>query len=119
MCLLPTSIALSYLTNLAHRCGHGATRLGGPYRLLVLVAVIPYILAYLSYRGAVVAASLYGSALDSLINLDRFALYEQLRLQLPTDTGDERETNEELARLFNYDDAVVLDYRHPDAAGGG
>lgn len=90
-----------------------------PYRLWVLVAVIPYILAYLSYRGAVVAASLYGSALESLINLDRFALYEQLRLKLPTDTADERKTNKGLMRLFNYDDAVVLDYRPPDAAGEG
>jgi len=89
-----------------------------PYRLWVLVAVIPYVLAYLSYRGSVVAARLYGSALDTLINLDRFALYEQLRLQLPADTAGERKTNEELARLFKYDDAVVLSYRRPDGAGG-
>jgi hypothetical protein len=32
-----------------------------PYRLWVLVALIPYVLAYLSYRGSVVAARLYGS----------------------------------------------------------
>lgn len=90
-----------------------------PYRLWVLIAVIPYILAYLSYRGSVVAARLYGSALDTLINLDRFALYEQLRLRLPTDTADEREKNKDLGRLFNYDDAAVLDYRHPDAGDEG
>jgi hypothetical protein len=53
----------------------------------------------------------------SLINLDRFALYEQLRLKLPVDTDDERKTNKELARLFRYDDAVIFDYQHPDAAG--
>ena len=71
-----------------------------------------------SYRGSVVAARLYGSALDTLINLDRFALYEQLRLQLPTDTARERGTNTKLNRLFKYDDAVVLKYRHPDAPSG-
>jgi hypothetical protein len=90
-----------------------------PYRLWVLVAIIPYVLAYLSYRGSVVAARLYGSALDTLMNLDRFALYEQLRLELPVDTAHERETNEELARLLSYDDAVVLRYQHPDAADRG
>ena len=89
-----------------------------PYRLWVLVAVIPYVLAYLSYRGSVVAATLYGSALDTLINLDRFALYEQLHLQLPADTDRERGTNKKLKRLFKYDDAVVLKYRHPDAPSG-
>jgi hypothetical protein len=89
-----------------------------PYGFWVLVAVIPYVLAYLSYRGSVVAARLYGSALDTLMNLDRFALYEQLRLQLPRDTADERKTNKELERLFDYDDAVVLPYEHPDAATG-
>jgi hypothetical protein len=83
-----------------------------PYRLWALVAIIPYTLAYLSYRGSVVAASHYGSALDILINLDRFALYEQLHLQLPVTTADERETNRRMSNLFRYDDAEVTRYEH-------
>jgi hypothetical protein len=94
-----------------------------PYRWWVLIAIIPYAIAYLSYRGSVVAASHYGSALDTLINLDRFALYEQLHLGLPDGTVNERETNKELTRLFGYDHNVVIVYQHPagegnDAIGG-
>ncbi len=78
----------------------------------VFIAIIPYALAYLSYRGSVVAAGHYGSALDTLINLDRFALYQQLHLELPDGTAAERKTNKRLARLFNYDDKANIDYQH-------
>jgi hypothetical protein len=47
-----------------------------------------------------------------LINLDRFALYRQLHLELPGGATEERETNKELARLFNYDDEADIDYQH-------
>ena len=83
-----------------------------PYRFWVLVAVIPYALAYLSYRGAVIAGGHYGSALDTLINLDRFALYEQLHLQLPATTAGERLTNAKMARLFRYAPGSI-EYEHP------
>ncbi len=78
-----------------------------PYRSWVLIAIIPYALAYLSYRGSIVAASHYGSALDTLINLDRFALYTYLHIGLPTGTVDERETNDKLAELFSYDPTAL------------
>lgn len=84
-----------------------------PDRFWVFTAVIPYALAYLSYRGSIVAASHYGSALDTLINLDRFALYKQLHLKLPPGTKEERITNEKLAELFNYDPEVIVRYQHP------
>ena len=67
-----------------------------PYRFWVLIAIIPYAVAYLSYRGSVVAASYYGSALDTLINLDRFALYEQLHVGLPDGTVAQREQRRSL-----------------------
>lgn len=89
-----------------------------PYPRWVLIAVIPYALAYLSYRGSVVAAKLYGSALETLVHLDRFALYEQLRLPLPEDTEAEREANELLTALFEYN-PVAVDYEHPSAPDGG
>ena len=88
-----------------------------PYGLWVLVALIPYVLAYLSYRGSIVAGFHYGSAFDTLINLNRFALYEQLRLPLPVDTEAERLTNDEMKGLFGYSPAVVT-YKHPDGASG-
>ena len=82
-------------------------------RFWLFIAVIPYALAYLSYRGSVVAAGHYGSALDTLINLDRFALYQQLHLELPAGTAEEREMNVELASLFDYDDGAAINYHHP------
>jgi hypothetical protein len=87
--------------------------------LWVLVAIIPYALAYLSYRGAVVAARDYGSALDSLINLDRFVLYQQFHLRLPRATEEEQAMNEKLKLLLDYDDTAVVDYEHPVVDGSG
>jgi hypothetical protein len=84
-----------------------------PYGLWILVAAIPYLLAYLSYRGSVVAAGHYGAALDTLINLDRFMLYEQLHLPLPVDTTDERLTNKRIKRLFEYNVNEIVSYKHP------
>jgi hypothetical protein len=84
----------------------------------VFVAVIPYVLAYLSYRGSIIAASHYGSALETLINLDRFALYKQLHLELPHGTVEERRANVKVAELFSYDPEVVIRYEHPVDDGG-
>ena len=89
-----------------------------PYGVWVLVAAIPYMLAYLSYRGSVIAAGHYGSALDTLINLDRFVLYEHLRLPPPVDTKAERWRNEKMKHLFEYNDAEVVDYKHPVQGNG-
>ena len=71
-----------------------------PYGLWVLVALFPYVITYLSYRGAVVAARHYGAAFSLLINLNRFRLYEELHLQLPATTEDERDLNEDLKRAL-------------------
>jgi hypothetical protein len=87
-----------------------------PYGYWALVAIVPYALAYLCYRGSVVAGSHYGSALDNLINLDRFALYEQLHLRLPAGTVHEREMNEKLKSLFLYSETGILWYEHPASA---
>ncbi|HEU0087929.1 MAG TPA: hypothetical protein VFQ77_09790, partial [Pseudonocardiaceae bacterium] len=47
----------------------------------------------------IVASRHYGRALATLVDLNRFALYERLRLELPTDTQQERELTERLSRL--------------------
>ncbi len=86
-----------------------------PYHLWILIAIFPYALAYASYRGSVVAARHYGASLDLLVNLDRFALYQQLHLQLPSSTVTERNMNERLADLLKHDSGVVVRYKHPAA----
>jgi hypothetical protein len=88
-----------------------------PYGPWVLISLFPYAITYLSYRGAVVAARHYGSALSLLINLNRFRLYEELHLQLPATTDNERDLNESMTKLFAYDIDESVEYEHP--AGGG
>jgi hypothetical protein len=87
----------------------------GPWLLLALV---PYGVAYLSYRGAVVVAHEYGSAVSAMIDLDRFALYESLRLPRPRDTAAERQMNAKLVQILSHKGESVLRYEHPAAPGG-
>ena len=87
----------------------------GPWLLLALV---PYGVAYLSYRGAVVVAHEYGSAVSAMIDLDRFALYDSLRLPRPRDTAAERQMNAKLVQLLSHQGEIVLHYEHPAAPGG-
>lgn len=79
------------------------------------IALIPYGIAYLSYRGAVVVAHEYGSAVCTLIDLDRFALYDSLRLPRPENSRKERLMNEKLTRLLDHDPSVNLRYQYRDA----
>lgn len=90
----------------------------GPWLFLALV---PYGVAYLSYRGAVVVAHEYGAAVAAMIDLDRFALYDALRMPRPKDTATERRMNAKLMKLLTHNPNIVLRYEHPDAvdsAGG-
>jgi hypothetical protein len=54
------------------------------------IALVPYSLAYLSYRGAIVAAHEYGAAVCALIDLDRFAFHDALRVPQPKNAMSER-----------------------------
>jgi hypothetical protein len=51
--------------------------------LWLLLALAPHLACWLAYRGSVVAAEHYGIALATLMILNRFALYEHLRLDPP------------------------------------
>ena len=84
------------------------------YGLWLLVALVPYTLAFLSYRGAVVAASAYGRAFATLIALNRFALYERLHLAPPRDSSEERYNNVTLGYVLNYSDTQSVRYQHPE-----
>jgi hypothetical protein len=88
----------------------------GPWFLLALV---PYGIAYLSYRGSVVVAHEYGSAMSTIIDLDRFELYKQLRMPLPVSISAEQDTNARLMELLGHNPNVDLRYVHPAASAGG
>ncbi|GIH18812.1 hypothetical protein [Rugosimonospora africana] len=86
----------------------------------MLLAIVPYTVAYLSYRGAIVIAHEYGAALATLIDLNRFKLYDRLHLPPPRNLAEERQRNETLMELFRLDDMEMaarteasLDYATP------
>lgn len=86
--------------------------------LWLLIALLPFLVAYLAYRGAVVAAGQYGRAVAVVIALNRFALYERLHLPLPVSAGAERQAARSLGDLMDYSDTFVATYRHPAAPDG-
>jgi hypothetical protein len=88
----------------------------GPWFLL---ALLPYGIAYVSYRGAVVVAHEYGSAMSTIIDLDRFELYKQLRMPLPESTRTEQEMNARLLELLRHNPNVEMRYAHPPVPPGG
>jgi hypothetical protein len=83
------------------------------FGLWLLVALIPYSLALLSYRGAVIAAGAYGQAFSAIIALNRFALYERLHLPIPRNMREERYTNATLRSILEFKGDKALDYKHP------
>jgi hypothetical protein len=85
----------------------------GPW---LAIALIPYSVAYLSYRGAVVVAHEYGAAIATLIDLDRFALYDYLKMPRPENTSAERLANADLMDLLRHDPTINMPYEYRDAA---
>ena len=79
----------------------------------LLSALIPYALTYLSYRGAIVQAHDYGNAMANIIAMNRFALYERLRVKLPRNVREERELHEKLRPMLALQPLTNLNYRHP------
>ena len=79
----------------------------------LLLALAPYCVSYLAYRGAVSSAHAYGTALSTLVDLDRFALYEQLHVPPPSSTEVERVRNAELSKVLSGDHKSVLNYAPP------
>jgi hypothetical protein len=81
-----------------------------PYGFNLLVALIPYLAAYTSYRGAIVAAHHYGGAVGTLIDLNRSALYEALLVSRPQDSAAERRTNKQLTALLGGQRQAMIHY---------
>jgi hypothetical protein len=113
---MDTSISLSVAALLA-------TAITGALLLLaqgwLLLALLPYAVAYVSYRGAVSAASEYGTALSVVLNLSRFELYQSLHLPLPNTLAEERRCNKDLAHLLGGQTSIPgangIRYRHQNA----
>lgn len=62
--------------------------------------LIPYVVAWLSYRGAVSSADAYGAALCAWVDLNRIRLYEALALEPAPTVTDEKKRNLKLQGLL-------------------
>ena len=71
--------------------------------LWLVLALAPYLLAYLFYRGAVVVAAEYGTALATVLDLNRFRLYDALRVAAPTSSRAERARGADLTAVLRTD----------------
>jgi hypothetical protein len=81
--------------------------------LWLLIALVPYGIAYAAYRGSVIAAHSYGIAMTAVIALNRFTLYEYMRMPRPSSTALERKTNDTLTDLLrDYSADASLKYRY-------
>lgn len=80
----------------------------------LLWAILPYSVSYLAYKGAVSAAESYGAVIASVIDLDRFLLYDQLGLYPPRDSAEEKENNAKLMQVLAGKHASLL-YRQKNA----
>lgn len=86
--------------------------------LWLLVAYIPYLTAYIAYRGSLILARQYATAVMTVIDLNRFLLYERLRLSLPSTTKAERVRNQQLMRLLGRSRNASVPYIHSRSPGG-
>jgi hypothetical protein len=92
-----------------------------PHGWYLLLALAPYAVAYLTYRGSVVLAHEYGTALTVLVELNRFALYERLHLPLESTLARERAAARRLTKILRMDNFELekrisgarLRYEHP------
>jgi len=110
--LLDTTVRLCFVSLLATLITVAVLLTDG---LWLLVALGPQALAYLAYRAAIAAADEYGTAVATIIDLDRFALYDHLGLPRPRDTEEERRSNAQLMSLLRWETTETLQYaQRPD-----
>ncbi|MEV6647397.1 hypothetical protein [Amycolatopsis sp. NPDC051371] len=85
----------------------------------LLLAMIPYTLSYVAYRASVASAADYMVAVATVIDLNRFKVYERLHIELPDSTAEERRSNRKLMKLLDEERTihrnrkVSIGYRHP------
>jgi hypothetical protein len=110
---LDLGVRLCVLSALATALSVGLLIRDGPW---LLFALAPYLVSYLAYRGATSSARAYGTALLTLVDLDRFTLYEQLHLPLPASIHDEQDRNAQLRKVLSGNRTSDLDYAPPKDA---
>lgn len=75
------------------------------------VGLIPYALAYIFYRGSIVVAAEYGTALTTVLELSRFDLYKSFNVPRPSSLSVELEQNARLMELLDRDRPAEGDLR--------
>jgi len=75
----------------------------------LLLCLVPYTAAYVSYRGSVVAADGYGRALQGWVDLNRFRLYDELGVPRPVSSQNERNQNDALEDLVLGEDSLDVE----------
>ncbi|MEV5105531.1 hypothetical protein ACFQ7G_02185 [Streptomyces massasporeus] len=78
----------------------------------LLLALIPPVVTWISYRGAVQAALGYSQAVTAAFDLHRFDLLTALHLSLPTDRDAERTLAAELCTMWRQGAPTALSYDH-------
>ena len=67
---------------------------------LAFVVLGGLIFVWLTWSATISAGATYGELIRSAFDLHRFDLYEAFHLDLPTNTGDERQLGEQLSKLL-------------------
>jgi hypothetical protein len=78
----------------------------------VALALAPYVAAYLAYRGAVSSVDGYATAIATVIDLDRFRLYESLHVALPHKLSQEIRLGNDVVALLS-GERPTMRYNHP------
>jgi hypothetical protein len=82
--------------------------------LWLFAALIPWGFAYFTYRGSITSADEYGEIFSAVLDLDRFHVYESLRLTLPRDSVEERRNNEQMSKSLRIKKTNTrIGYLHP------
>ena len=78
--------------------------------LWFLYALISFIIAWVSYRVAVVAAEAFGDVFRACFDVHRLDLLRALRRRIPPSLAIERERWKQLSQLIMYGDTTVTDF---------
>lgn len=109
---LDVAVSVCAVTSLATLLVAAATLTDGWW---LLTALVPYVVCMIAYRGAISVAQSYGIAMRRLVDLDRFALYEALRLPLPSNATEETRTAAVVEEQFA-GKAIFTRYVHPKSS---
>ncbi len=82
------------------------------YSLWLIIPFVSALLAWLSYKGAISAALVYGKSMQTAFDLHRFDLLKALHLPLPSNLEKEKEDNYDLTDFFLLGHLKNFSYLH-------